>query len=515
MTDMLNKPPGTSWLSVIGSARRDPAARIFNVDLLAGLIAILLPWSTTGATIAIGLFVLALLFTDLTALPGMLRRPACLWPIGLFALALVGTLWSEGAWPERLQALGQVTKLLVLPLLIYHFARSPRGAWIMAAFLASCTLLMLVSFAVAFEPSLSLKLYLSRGPYKIESGIAVRNYIDQSQEFALCALALVYPAASLFRAGRRAAAALLALIGICFLANMLFIVVSRTALVTMPILIVVFTLLHLRWRAALAAALALMLLAATAWFTSSHLRGTMDKFVADYQQTWVQNNASGMGSRLEFWRKSLRFWADAPLLGHGTGATRTLFERAAEGQIGLRAEIVGDPHNQTLNVAVQWGGLGVVVLYAVWLAHFLLFRGEDLVSRVGSLVVVQNFLTSLFNSHLFDFTEGWLYVLGVGVAGGMMLARGAGVPPKIAMPTKPSNRPVRSRDSETEGVVSDSDRDCMGMRQLAVLPGRTTPVRRTAVMQRQCALRLLQTRPQPDRNNRPSTISPKCLSLSA
>jgi O-antigen ligase len=38
---------------------------------------------------------------------------------------------------------------------------------------------------------------------------------------------------------------------------------------------------------------------------------------------------------------------------------------------------------------------------------------------IGLLVVVQNILTSLFNSHLFDFHEGWMYVLGVGVAGGM------------------------------------------------------------------------------------------------
>jgi hypothetical protein len=37
------------------------------------------------------------------------------------------------------------------------------------------------------------------------------------------------------------------------------------------------------------------------------------------------------------------------------------------------------------------------------------------------MVVVQNIFTSLFNSHLFDFHEGWMYVLGVGVAGGMML----------------------------------------------------------------------------------------------
>ena len=42
---------------------------------------------------------------------------------------------------------------------------------------------------------------------------------------------------------------------------------------------------------------------------------------------------------------------------------------------------------------------------------------------IGLLVVVQNIFTSLFNSHLFDFHEGWMYVLGVGVAGGMTLAR--------------------------------------------------------------------------------------------
>jgi O-antigen ligase len=34
---------------------------------------------------------------------------------------------------------------------------------------------------------------------------------------------------------------------------------------------------------------------------------------------------------------------------------------------------------------------------------------------------VQNIVSSLFNSHLFDFTSGWLYVFGVGVLGGMVL----------------------------------------------------------------------------------------------
>jgi O-antigen ligase len=153
--------------------------------------------------------------------------------------------------------------------------------------------------------------------------------------------------------------------------------------------------------------------------------------------------------------KSVRFFADAPVIGHGTGSTRQLFERDAVGHTGLSAEVVDNPHNQTLNVAVQWGLLGFVILYPMWLHHLMLFRGAGLepfpfrwnrngapvfcfdafssrepvptslesalASWIG-LVVVQNVVSSLFNSHLFDFHEGWIYALGVGIAGARPLA---------------------------------------------------------------------------------------------
>jgi TRAP-type C4-dicarboxylate transport system permease small subunit len=61
------------------------------------------------------------------------------------------------------------------------------------------------------------------------------------------------------------------------------------------------------------------------------------------------------------------------------------------------------------------------VLVAMWIAHLLLFSGGGLTAWVGMAVVVQNVASSTFNSHLFDFTSGWLYVFGVGVVGGMVL----------------------------------------------------------------------------------------------
>ncbi|XSC47415.1 hypothetical protein ACF1BQ_019175 [Bradyrhizobium sp. RDT10] len=53
----------------------------------------------------------------------------------------------------------------------------------------------------------------------------------------------------------------------------------------------------------------------------------------------------------------MKFFAEAPLLGHGTGSIKAQFERDAAGRTGLDAEIVNNPHNQTLAVAVQWGWL--------------------------------------------------------------------------------------------------------------------------------------------------------------
>jgi len=425
MTEV-GKEPGVSWLSVIWSARHDPAARLLNVDLLAVLVAILLPWSTSGVSIALALWLIALAFTvEPQALLRSLARPACALPIAFFALALLGTLWSDAPWSARLHGVSPLAKFLALPLIIYHFERSPRGLWVFVGFLVSCALLAAMSCVAALDPELSAKLYFSRGPYFPVNGVFVKNYIDQGQEFSLCAVALAYPIVMSLRERKTAQALLLTAVALWLVANMLFVVVSRTALVTMPIMLAVFALLHLRWRAAVATLCAAALVAGAVWYASSSLRATLGKFLADYEQSEVRANPSGMGSRLEYWTKSLRFIADAPLIGHGTGSTRGLFERAAAGQTGFRAEIVGDPHNQTLNVAVQWGALGVVMLYALWFVHLRLFRGEGLAAWIGLLVVVQNVFTSLLNSHLFDFNEGWLYVLGVGIAGGMTLgARG-------------------------------------------------------------------------------------------
>jgi O-antigen ligase len=399
---------------------RDPAGWATAADIFVILIALSLPWSTT----LVGIFAAASIvsmapFLDARTFLESLKRPICSLPLALFALAVVGTLWSDAPWATRLYAIGPPAKLLMVPLLFYHFERSARGVQVFIAFLVSCVLLLAMSWIVVFDPRLALK-------PAADYGVPVKNYIDQSQEFALCAVALAYPIVTLLRTGRMMEAVLLGAIALSFVVNMAFVIVSRTALVTMPIMLAVFALLHLKWRSIVIVFCTTTVLAGLAWAASPHLRSTSTKFLGEYKIYKELNQPTSIGLRLEFWKKSLWFFAEAPIIGHGTGSTRGLFEQAATGPNVLASgQVISNPHNQTLNVAIQWGATGIVILYAMWLAHLLLFRGDGLVAWIGLLVVVQNIFSSLFNSHISDFNEGWMYVLGVGIAGGMVLKTGS------------------------------------------------------------------------------------------
>jgi O-antigen ligase len=431
----VNAVAGNPTVALLLRRLREPAAWSTTADVFAVLIAASLPWSTSLAGIFATAWLVAVLPTlDLGRFLESLRRPICALPIALFVLAAVGTLWSDAPWGARLYAISPTAKLLVLPFLFYHYERSFRGGmWVFTAFLASCTLLMAMSWGVALDPSLSLKPRVDA-----ERGIFVKNYIDQSQEFALCAVALAYPVITLVRAKRIWLAFLLAAISLSFMVNMTFVIVSRTAIVTVPFMLAVFALLHLKRRTSLIGFCTVFVLAGLAWAVSPQLQRTTETFFRDYRLYKEQNIPTSIGLRLEFWQKSLRFFAEAPIVGHGTGSTRGLFEQAATGATDrATSQVVGNPHNQTLNVAVQWGAIGIAILYAMWLSHLLLFRGEGLVNWIGLLVVVQNYFTSLFNSHLFDFHEGWMYVIGVGIAGGMALREQSGA--KRREPA--SNRP--------------------------------------------------------------------------
>ena len=120
-----------------------------------------------------------------------------------------------------------------------------------------------------------------------------------------------------------------------------------------------------------------MVLGIIAWMSSPYLRERTEAVQIEAQKYERTNERTSTGERLEFWKKSIEFVQQAPVIGHGTGSIRTLFEKAAAGQTGAAGVAAANPHNQTLAVGIQLGVLGIAVLWAMWVAHLLLFRRNN------------------------------------------------------------------------------------------------------------------------------------------
>jgi O-antigen ligase len=176
-----------------------------------------------------------------------------------------------------------------------------------------------------------------------------------------------------------------------------------------------------RWKGLLSAGILTVLIAAATWSASPVLRGRIEDSVKELQEYRAANKATSIGEHLAFLNESWSIIAAAPLFGHGTGSIPEEFRHVTAGQNGVSGLATVNPHNQTFAVAIQLGVLGAIVLWAMWLAHLALFRGESATAWLGLVAVIENVISSIVHTHLFDFANGWLYVFGVGVLGGTIL----------------------------------------------------------------------------------------------
>jgi O-antigen ligase len=387
-------------------------------DWLAVAVAVSLPWSTTAVGITIAAWLIVLLPTlDSAAVRRELGAAAGGLPVVLWCLGLIGMLWANVDWHDRFAGLGSFHRLLVIPLLLAQFRRSENGLWALCGFFLSSIALLIASYAIV--------LVLGHDWHGVY-GVPVHDTIFQGTIFLICGFGALGYATLGYAAladGKRALAWPIAIgaIGALFLINFAVVITSRIALVVAPILLLMLGWRLFRWKGILAAILLSLILGGAVWFSAPVLRGRVEASVTEFKEYRATDKATSIGEHLAFLKGSWTIIASAPIIGHGTGSIAVEFRRITAGNTGVSAEATVNPHNQTFAVASQLGVVGATALWAMWIAHLALFRGQGVVAWLGLVVVVENILSSTVHSHLFDFNNGWLYVFGIGVLGGTML----------------------------------------------------------------------------------------------
>ncbi len=135
--------------------------------------------------------------------------------------------------------------------------------------------------------------------------------------------------------------------------------------------------------------------------------------IQGYQQ---RNEMTSSGIRLEWYRKSLSFFMQKPILGHGIGGLHQKLEALTQTEHFDKAKVIANPHNQYLSFAVESGlvGLGLFVNLLFQIARATAKLAAPARELLGGWLFMFA-LGCLVNSLLLDFSEGYLFVLLSGI----------------------------------------------------------------------------------------------------
>jgi O-antigen ligase len=408
---------------MVSFPRFDRAFLTRLAEWFAVAVAIALPWSTTAVGLCIAGWLIALLPTlSVGAVRRELATAAGSLPILLWCLGALGMVWADVDWHERFAGLDSFHRLLAIPLLLAQFRRSGNGIWVVCGFFFSSMIVLIASFGMV--------LIFGQMRHGI-SGVPVHDTIFQGSEFLICGFGAVGYAAF----SRKLAPWpkwVMIVVGMLFLANFGVATPSRIALFTAPLMLLLLGGRLFGWKGMVTACVLAVATGAAAWVVSPGLQGRIEDSINELQQYHLANKSTSIGEHLAFLEESWTIIKSAPVIGHGTGSMPAEFRRVTAGQTGVSGLATVNPHNQTFAVAIQLGIVGAVLLWAMWLAHLALFRDETATATatawLGFVVVIENVISSIVHSHLFDFDNGWLYVFSVGVLGGTMLRNHADHP---------------------------------------------------------------------------------------
>jgi O-antigen ligase len=390
--------------------------------------AFFLPFSTSGQAIGVSVFaVLALLTLDRDRFVTIMRKPAAWLPVALFALILVGVLWSMLPLGGAIKWVGPYAKLLLIPLLLATVFTPKQALHIGYGFLASCLVILVLSYAAILWPT---------GPWAWFKSIGVpfKDNAVQSECFAICALGLALGAVRVWSDGDRRRAVAIALLALLFFVDIFLIFVSKTGMLVAFTMVAILVIAIGGWRTSFIVGIPIVVIAAATLAMSPGAKSRFSEMASDVTAGAETKNVS-TASRIDFWSKAAEFMKQAPLLGHGTGSIRPLYQSLEKTHPSPYGEAVADPHNQFLHTILQVGLLGGTLLLAMWAAHFRIFLKRDLASVMGLGIFTMTFVGSFFNSHISQVTQGMLYCLGVGLCGAVALHRGT-----VSAPPQPDRK---------------------------------------------------------------------------
>ena len=339
------------------------------------------------------------------------RLPMVKFVLLFYAVMIVGTTYSIAPKDVAVRMAIGWSKLLLVPIALSLFADTRWKSRFLMVFVGVLTVCAVISFGLWF---LEVDLPVASR----ERGVFLRNHATQGMAFAVAAFSAFILAVE---SGAGRLRHLYVVCALLLLANIALVTTGRSGyLVAMVCAVgavsgyVFFGQRHLGARGIVGAVLlvvsvvGILLLAPTS-------RERMLQGVQEIQQYEQAKEETSMGIRMIFWKNTIEMIREQPMLGYGTGAFKTAYDRKVVGKTGVAATSAGDPHNQYMKITAENG----VVALLVFLGFLVAAARQRCAAPwrlLGLCVLTSWCATSLFNSHFSTFNEGnfiyaWLGIM--------------------------------------------------------------------------------------------------------
>lgn len=335
------------------------------------------------------------------------RQPFGKMIVLFYAWLLLGTLYAETDWPDRLQTLSSWKKLIYAFILLgifQHAAWQKRfvNSYVIAMSIAATLGLILWSFSLIIRPSNG----------SITAGIFMTNHATQSMAFVaatLCCIFLLHDAKS-----PRMKYVIGAAIGL-FLFNIFFISTARSGYLALPVA-AIFAVSSIHGHRKLPHILTLAAVVILTFGLTSNTLQQRVKLALDEQAHYqTSSSETSVGVRMIFYKNTLELIRERPWLGYGTSSFKPVYGALAASKYqDWRAVGTGDPHNQYLFVWLENGLFGLLLLLAYIYTGVRQGLKNPPYGAIAASFLIAITVSSLFNSHFKTYAEGYMLAFFLG-----------------------------------------------------------------------------------------------------
>jgi O-antigen ligase len=382
----------------------------FNISKkVAVASAILLGFSIPVST---GLDSVLLVLLLLTALVGWnsqylrmtFQNPVARSALVLFGILFIGCFYGISRVTDGIKVLTKYDDLILIALLIPIFATPKTRLYGQYSFIAAMLLTLILSYLIWLGAFQHTGLFTDRLP---ENPVVFKLHITHG--ILMGFTAYMFAVYAIYNKGKLRWLLLIA--SALALCNVLLMTQGRTGYLVVIALTVYLILVKLHWRNILLS-ISLIIITATSIYLASPKIQSRVSLAIHEAQMWQpmqgNNEASSIGTRMDYYTNAIKIIRKQPLLGVGTGGFETAYAKEIEGTALASSN---NPHNQYLLFWSQIGLVGLTAflffLWVAWKAAIKLTSSTEVLLARGLLITIV--IGCIFNSLLLDHTEGLFF----------------------------------------------------------------------------------------------------------